>query len=195
MWAKICVDDADPEGRDAGKCSVIVWTASTNERQWVDAGSGRPPPPTESHRWLQFLTSDAVKLIRNEENPAYDLLLQVPTEETRMTCVPPPKSRLVAIELLPLLKPPGEDRTLISPVTLSVPVPMIPTPAEPVAGLKGVLSRSLVKVTELSVVLFPPRSTRPFERPKRVVVGRTPVFMMASVPPTKGGLSPPRPAA
>jgi hypothetical protein len=32
MWAKICVDDADPEGRDAGKCSVIVWTTSTDER-------------------------------------------------------------------------------------------------------------------------------------------------------------------
>ena len=81
MLAKICVEDADPEGRDAGKCSVIVWTASTDEGEWVDAGSGRPPPPTESHRWPQFLTSDAVKLIRNEENPAYDLLLQVPTEE------------------------------------------------------------------------------------------------------------------
>ncbi len=50
MWAKICVDDADPEGRDAGKCSVIVWTASTDEREWVDAGSGRPPPPTEFRR-------------------------------------------------------------------------------------------------------------------------------------------------
>jgi hypothetical protein len=71
MWAKICVEDADREGRDAGKCSVIVWTASTDEREWVDARSGRPPPPT-----------DAVKLIRpNEENPAYDLLLQLPTEE------------------------------------------------------------------------------------------------------------------
>ena len=82
MLAKICVEDADPEGRDAGKCSVIVWTTSTDEREWVDARSGRPPPPTESHRWPQFLTSDAVKLIRpNEENPAYDLLLQLPTEE------------------------------------------------------------------------------------------------------------------
>jgi hypothetical protein len=28
-----------------------------------------------------FLHQNAVKLIRNEENPAYDLLLQVPTEE------------------------------------------------------------------------------------------------------------------
>jgi len=82
MWAKICVEDADPEGRDAGKCSVIVWTTSTDEREWVDPRSGRPPPPTESHRWPQFLTSDAVNLIRpNEENPAYDLLLQLPTEE------------------------------------------------------------------------------------------------------------------
>ena len=82
MWAKICVEDADPEGRDGGKCSVIVWTASTDEREWVDARSGRPPPATESHRWPQFFTSEAVKLIRpNEENPAYDLLLQLPTEE------------------------------------------------------------------------------------------------------------------
>ena len=31
---------------------------------------------------------------------------------------------------------------------------MIPTPAEPVAGLKGVKSRSFVKVTEPSVMLF-----------------------------------------
>jgi len=35
MWAKICVEDADPEGRDAGKCSVIVWTALTDEREWL----------------------------------------------------------------------------------------------------------------------------------------------------------------
>jgi len=43
MLAKICVEEADPEGRDAGKCSVIVWTTSTDERGWVDAPSGRPP--------------------------------------------------------------------------------------------------------------------------------------------------------
>jgi hypothetical protein len=35
MWAKICVEDADPEGCDAGKCSVLVWTASTDERNFV----------------------------------------------------------------------------------------------------------------------------------------------------------------
>ena len=69
MWAKICVEDADPEGRDAGKCSVIVWTASTDEREWVDAGSGRPPPPTESHRWPQFLTSDAGEANQERREP------------------------------------------------------------------------------------------------------------------------------
>jgi hypothetical protein len=77
--AEISVEDADPQGRDADKCSVIVWDVSTDEREWV---SGRPPPPTESHGWRRSLTLDAVNLIRpNEENPAYDLLLRLPTEE------------------------------------------------------------------------------------------------------------------
>ena|SRR6266478_1379382 len=80
--AKVCVEDADSEGRDADKCSVIVRAASMDEGEWVDAGSGRLPPPTESHGWSRFLTSDAVNLIGpNNENRAYDLLLELPTEE------------------------------------------------------------------------------------------------------------------
>ena len=39
MSAKICVENADPKGRDAGKCSVIVRAASMDEGEWVDAGS------------------------------------------------------------------------------------------------------------------------------------------------------------
>jgi hypothetical protein len=80
--AKVRVADADPNGPDAGKCSVDAWQASMDDVEWVDAGSGQPPPTTQTHMWRRFLTPDALKSIRaNQADPAYELLLELPTEE------------------------------------------------------------------------------------------------------------------
>jgi hypothetical protein len=81
--AKIRVAGADPQGRDASKCSVAVWQASVDHVEWADVGSGQPIPAGQSHEWRRFVTVDAVNLIRpNEDDPTYDLSLELPTEET-----------------------------------------------------------------------------------------------------------------
>jgi hypothetical protein len=80
--AKLRVAGADPQSRDAGRCSVAAWQASVDHIEWADAGSGQPIPTGQSHEWRRFLTPDAVNLIRpNEDDLAYDLSLQLPTEE------------------------------------------------------------------------------------------------------------------
>jgi hypothetical protein len=80
--AEIDVADADPQSRDAGKCSVAAWQASMDDAEWVDVDSGQLPPTSQSHEWRRFLTEDAVKLIRvSDDDPNYQLLLELPSEE------------------------------------------------------------------------------------------------------------------
>ena len=80
--AKLRVVDADPNGPDAGKCSVIAWHDSTNETdeiEWTDAGSGKPLPTTQTHEGQRFLTADA--LIQAKQDEDGSLLLELSMDE------------------------------------------------------------------------------------------------------------------
>ena len=83
--ATLRVEDADPNSRDGGKCSVAAFhvvLSRDDEGEWVEAGFGKATPPTKARMSKRFLMADALNLIEsNEEYPAHDLLLRLPTEE------------------------------------------------------------------------------------------------------------------
>jgi hypothetical protein len=72
----------DPQGRDAGMCSIIAWQASMSpmDVEWTDTGS--PPPTSQAHQWGRYVTEAALPLIhQNGEDPEYgELLLEVPAQ-------------------------------------------------------------------------------------------------------------------
>ncbi len=77
--AKIRIQEADPDGPDAGKCTVVIWHASISPAnpQWT---SGEIPPVSQAHNWQVYLTEDGIAAVqrKDEDGGDDDLLLEVP---------------------------------------------------------------------------------------------------------------------
>lgn len=74
--AYLRVSQADPNGTDAGKCSVEVCVVRSDKVEWGNAS----PPTTETGGFERFLTQDAVDLIRpnNGDLAQGNLILELP---------------------------------------------------------------------------------------------------------------------
>lgn len=78
--AALSVSEADPNGPDAGKCSVAMrGLPGIGNLDWTEAGK---PAPTEQIRtWQHYLSPEALKLIRENPDPQFgDLLLVIPPD-------------------------------------------------------------------------------------------------------------------
>jgi len=74
--AKLAVEDADPRGANAGRCSVRAWQAPTEDINiaWTNAGGAIPTGQIHLHQ--KFLNEDSVKLLRNDpEDPEFGRLI------------------------------------------------------------------------------------------------------------------------
>jgi hypothetical protein len=64
--ANLSVSEGDPNGANAGKCSVVVRVTRVGKVEWRSAS----PPTTPTSGCERFLTQDAVDLIRpNDRDP------------------------------------------------------------------------------------------------------------------------------
>jgi hypothetical protein len=80
--ATLRVRKADPNGPDAGKCSVAVWqTWVEGENEWANAGS--KIPTGQSRSWQRYLPPQALKLIgKNPDGPQFgELYLVIPPKQ------------------------------------------------------------------------------------------------------------------
>ena len=87
MRADIRIEKADPNGREAGKISVMVWQifGDDDDGAWepvVSASPTRPMKTSEIHQWKRYLNRAALDLVRPHSEPLLpsgELALVIPS--------------------------------------------------------------------------------------------------------------------
>jgi hypothetical protein len=76
--SKLKVQDADPRGPDAGKCSVKAWAAPFDDVNAECTDADGATPTSQTHYGEKFLNENAVESLReNPDDPFVELTLDL----------------------------------------------------------------------------------------------------------------------